>query len=225
MWCVPELNREYVERMENVLDLLARPLNPREPVLALDERPVQLLDSLRVGRTAKPGCVARRDYEYRRCGTANVFCIVEPLAGRHFTHATRNRKRGAFARALARIERAYPDARKIHLIVDNLNTHSERSLVLTFGELEGRRLWRRFAVTYTPKHGSWLNPAEIEVSLWSRECLGKRRVPYLVQLKHFTALWNRDADRRRRKISWSFKSADARSLFRYQVFTTPRSKH
>jgi hypothetical protein len=86
MWCVPRLDDEYVERMENVLDLLAKPLNPREPVLALDERPVQLLDSAREGRAAAPGRLARRDYEYVRRGTANIFCVIEMLAGRHFTH-------------------------------------------------------------------------------------------------------------------------------------------
>jgi hypothetical protein len=211
--------------MEKVLDLLARPLDHLEPVVVLDERPVQLLDSLREGRPSAPGKLARRDYEYRRCGTANVFCIVEPLTGRHLTHATRNRKRGAFARALQRIARAYPRACRIHLVMDNLNTHTEKSLTDTFGEQEGRQLWRRFAVVYTPKHGSWLNPAEIEVSLWSRECLGRLRVPNLAQLKHRTSLWNKDANRRRRKIAWAFRSTDARRLFRYSRFTTSRSKH
>lgn len=225
MWCVPELNDEYIQRMENVLDLLGRPLDPREPVVVLDERPVQLLDTLRTGRPASPGKVARRDYEYRRCGTANIFCVVEPLAGRHFTHATRDRKRGSFARALRRVERAYPDARRIHLVMDNLNTHTKKSLTQTFGTREGLRLWRRFSVHYTPKHGSWLNPAELEASLWSRECLGKLRIPNFAQLRHRTSLWNRDANRRGRKIIWAFETEDARRLFKYKRVTTLRSRH
>ena len=124
-----------------------------------------------------------------------------------------------------RIANAYPRARRIHLVMDNLNTHTERSLIETFGEHHGRRLWRRFDVKYTPKHGSWLNPAEIEASLWARECLGKLRIPNLPLLKHRTSLWNSDANRRKRKIVWGFRSVDARRLFRYSRFTTSRSKH
>ena len=225
MWCVPELDDEYVRKMEDVLDLLAVPYNPQEPVVVLDERPVQLLDSLRTGRRCAPGKIARRDYEYVRCGTANVFCIVEPLAGRHFTHATRNRKRPAFARALKRIARAYPTARRIHLVMDNLNTHGIASLIKTFGLSEGSRLWRRFCVHYTPKHGSWLNPAELEASLWSRECLGRLRVPNFAELRHRTSRWNYRANQRRRKIIWAFETLDARRVFNYERITTLGSRH
>jgi hypothetical protein len=111
-----------------------------------------------------PGRPARRDYEYARCGTANVFCVVEPKTGRHQTHATKNRTATQFARALKRITR-YPAARTIHLVLDNLNTHREKSLIATFGAQAGHRLWRRFTVHYTPKHGSWLNPAD-----WKPAC-------------------------------------------------------
>jgi hypothetical protein len=225
MWCVPKLDDEYIERMEDVLDLLARPLNIREPVVALDERPVQLLDSVREGRPASPGKLARRDYEYVRRGTANIFCIVEMLAGKHLTHATKNRKRDRFARAIKRIADAYPRAACIHLVLDNLNTHSEKSLVETFGELEGRRLWRRFRIHYTPKHASWLNPAETEVSLWSRECMGRRRIGSLAELRTRTKLWNAAANRRKRKIIWAFETADARRVFGYERVTTSVSRH
>jgi hypothetical protein len=215
MWCVPKLDGEYVERMEDVLDLLAKPFNRHEPVVALDERPVQLLDSAREGRAAAPGKLARRDYEYVRRGTANIFCIVEMLTGRHFTHATKDRKRARFASAMKRIADAYPRADCIHIIMDNLNTHSEKSLIDAFGEHNGQQLWRRFRVHHTPKHGSWLNPAETEVSLWSRECLGRSRVGALAELRTRTKLWNADANRRRRKIIWAFETADARRLFGY----------
>ena len=136
--------------MEAVLEVLNRPLDKHAPVVALDERPVQLVDSLRPATAMAPGQPARRDYEYARCGTANVFCVVEPKTGRHQTHATKNRTATQFARALNRIARSYPAARTIHLVLDNLNTHREKSLIATFGAQAGHRLWRRFTVHYTP---------------------------------------------------------------------------
>jgi hypothetical protein len=159
MWCVPEIDREFIDRMEDLLELYAKPEDASEPVFCLDERPVQLVDAELPGRRARPGKIAKRDYEYIRRGTANIFCIVEPRAGRHQTHATPNRKGYAFARALQRISKGRPKARTIHLVVDNLNTHAEKSLRAHFGDLAGKRLWKRFILHYTPKHASWLNPA------------------------------------------------------------------
>lgn len=225
MWCVAKLDQQYIERMEDVLDTLAKPDKPQEPVLALDERPVQLRDSARPGRPMKPGKPAREDYEYVRRGTANVFCIVEPKRGRHLTHATPNRKAVLFAEAIRKIARSYPKAKKIHLIMDNLSTHCERSLVTAFGPKRARMLWSRFEPHYTPKHGSWLNPAEIEASLWSRECLGKDRVGTFQALAARTSAWNTEATRLRRPIRWTFTSAKAREAFRYQRSTTPEAQH
>ena len=225
MWCVAKLDQEYIERMEDVLDTLAAPAKLQEPVLALDERPVQLHGSARPGRPMRPGKPAREDYEYVRCGTANVFCIVDPKRGHHLTHATPNRTAMYFARAMRQIARSYPKTKKIHLIMDNLSTHSERSLITAFGPKQGRKLWRRFKVHYTPKHGSWLNPAEIEASLWSRECLGKDRVGTLPVLAVRTSAWNTQATRLRRPIRWTFTSAKAREVFRYERSTTPGAQH
>src|SRR5262252_6726435 len=171
MWCVPAIDDEYVARMEDVLELYARPVDPKEPVVCLDERPVVLHDCERPELPARPGQPTRRDYEYVRCGTANVFCVVEPKTGRRLTHATARRTAKDFAFALRRIAGRYRRARTIHLVVDNLNTHCEKSCVEAFGRA-GLRLWQRFTVHYTPKHGSWLNAAELEASLVSRECLG-----------------------------------------------------
>ena len=154
MWCVPELTPEYVARMEDVLRVYARPVKASEPVVCLDERPVVLHDDSRPGVAMKPGRVGRKDYEYVRRGTANVFCIVEPLTGRRLTRATRNRTGAAFARTLKRVADRYANARKIHLVMDNLSTHSKTSLVKTFGDAEGVALWKRFRVHFTPKHGS-----------------------------------------------------------------------
>jgi hypothetical protein len=132
MWCVPKLDDEYIDRMEDVLDTLAKTIDSKEPVLALDERPVQLHGEARTGIPMAPGR-PRRDYEYVRRGTANVFCIVEPKVGRHLTHATTNRKGPRFAAAMQRIADAYPKARTIHIIMDNLSTHREKSLTDRWG--------------------------------------------------------------------------------------------
>jgi hypothetical protein len=225
MWCVPELNAEFVERMEDVLRLYARPYRESEPVVCLDERPVQLLDPARPPVPMRPGRLARADYEYVREGTANIFCIVEPQTGRRLTYATKNRKGRAFARALQRIARRYAAARKIHLVLDNLSTHAEKSLVDTLGGAPGRRLWRRFNIHYTPKHGSWLNAAEMEASLVSRECLGTVRIGHLHSLKSRVAAWRLRADRARRPIRWKFTVRDARRVFRYDGIITRRSEH
>ena len=225
MWCVPAVDEEFIQRMENVLKLYARPFKWDQPVVALDERPVQLLDAARDGGAMRPGRLARTDYEYVRHGTANIFCVVEPLTGDRLTYASRNRKAAAYARTLARIEKKYPTAKTIHLVQDNLSTHTERSLITTFGPKEGSRLWRRFTVHYTPKHASWLNVAELEASLVSRECLGGRRIGTLTMLRHEVAAWRRRASEQNRTIDWRFRVHDARRVFRYDGIKTPRSQH
>jgi hypothetical protein len=211
--------------MEDVLRLYARRYDEAEPVVCLDERPVVLRTSEREPIAMRPGRPPRTDYEYVRQGTANIFCIVEPKTGRRLTHATSNRKGRAFAVAMGRIARRYPKARRIHVVMDNLSTHSERSLVAAYGQDEGRRLWRRFKVHYTPKHASWLNAAEMEASLVVRDCLGRRRIGSLPALQDEVTTWNRLADRQRRAINWRFRVSDARRVFRYSGITTPRSEH
>ena len=225
MWCVPEINAEFVARMENVLELYARPYRPREPVVCLDERPVQLLDPARADVPMRPGRTRRSDYEYVREGTANIFCIIEPLTGRRLTYGSANRTGRAFTRALERIARRYPRARKIHLVMDNLSTHSLNSLKTTLGEMEAQRLWRRFQVHHTPKHASWLNVAEMEASLVSRECLGSTRIGHLHTLKSRVAAWRLCAEKDKRSIRWKFTVADARRVFRYNGIITQRSEH
>jgi len=215
MWCVPKLDDEYIERMEDILDLLEKPIDPLQPVVALDERPVPLRSDVRQTRPARSGKARRRDSEYRRHGVANVFAIVAPHEGRHLTHATRDRKGPRFASALKRVARAYKHADTIHLIVDNLSTHTKKSLIRAFGEAQAEALWSRFTIHYTPKHGSWLNPAEIEISLWSRECAGKDRIATLAELRKRTSRWNQRANREQRRIRWRFRTEDARRTFGY----------
>ena len=144
--------------MEDVLDLYAREHDEREPVVCLDEKSKQLLrDLLPVHEPTKPGQIRKRDHEYVRYGTMNIFAVVEPKGGKHHIEITPQRKRSHFARQIEKLSQRYPRARTIHLVMDNLNTHSETSLIQHFGEMKGRRLWKRFTIHYTPTPGSWLN--------------------------------------------------------------------
>lgn len=216
MWCIVELNEEYIERMEDLLNLYEKPLNPKEPVVCLDEKPVTLHDNYRKTiDNNMPGKILKRDYEYIRKGTCNVFCIIEPKAGRHLPKVTKNRISREFAKVIKRIHKKYLNAKKIHLVLDNLNTHKEKSLIDYYGKQEGKRLWRKFKIHYTPKHASWLNQAEIEISSFSRQCLGKRRIGDIKVLKRITDSWSREMNKEKVKIFWKFTVAKARKKFKY----------
>ncbi|HSR52126.1 MAG TPA: IS630 family transposase [Acidobacteriota bacterium] len=225
MWCLAELDADYIAKMEDVLALYEKPYNPCEPVVCLDEKPVSLHAEVRPPKAAAPGVAAKRDSEYKRQGTANVFCAVEPKAGRHFSYPTPRRSGAEFAQVLAKLAKAYPAAREIHLVVDNLNIHCRKSLISRFGEQAGGRLWDRFTLHYTPKHGSWLNQAEIEIGLFARQCLGSRRFEDLPTLRRETKAWNRRINRKRTTIQWSFTRLDARSAFHYQTNLFTRSEN
>ena len=216
MWCVAELDEEYIRRMEEALALYEKPLSEQEPVVCIDEKPVVLHADLRPPRPLRPGRIARRDSEYRRCGTANTFCGVEPKAGRHFTRVTADRCSPQFADYLLEIAEPYPGADTIHLVMDNLSSHTRKALVERFGEPAGGWLWDRFRVHHTPKHGSWLNQAEIEISLFSRQCLGRRRIPSLGDLRREAQAWNRSMNRGRVTIDWRFTRKQARMKFGYK---------
>jgi DDE superfamily endonuclease len=216
MWCVAELNADYIQTMEDVLAVYEKPYNPAEPVVCLDEKPVSLHADVRAPIPAKPGKVAKRDNEYRRCGTANVFGVVEPKAGRHFTTATPDRSAFQFAQVVCRLALQYPEAKTIHLVMDNLNTHGRKSLTDLYGADIGGEIWDRFTIHYTPKHGSWLDQAEIELSLFSRQCLGQRRISDLSLLQRETKAWSRQANRARTTINWRFTRRRARQTFHYE---------
>lgn len=225
MWCVAELDEEYIAKMEDVLKTYEKPYDPQEPVVCLDEKPVTLHADVRPPQPAKPAREARRDNEYKRCGTANVFCAVEPKAGRHFTCPTPNRSAAQFAQVLREVVEQYPEAKTIHLVMDHLNIHGRKSLTDFYGEKTGGALWGRLNVHYTPKHGSWLNQAEIEIGLFSRQCLGTRRIPNLATLRRESRAWNRRVNRRRVKINWQFTRKAARKKFRYRNNFFTRSEH
>jgi transposase len=224
MWCVPELDDEYIAKMEDVLDLYERPYDPLEPVVCLDERPVQLRDDKRPRRPASPGKPARYDYEYVRLGTANIFCAVEPLGGKHMANVTPDRSGTEFAKMLMHIALRYPNARSIHLVVDNLNSHRLASLVRHYGEKKGTELWSRFAVHYTPKHGSWLNQAELEICLVNRECIGNRRFRSIKELHPQIQRWLRRINREGHVFAWCFTTDKARQKFAYDPIRTKRSE-
>jgi hypothetical protein len=179
MWVVADLDDDYIAKMEDVLEVYEWPYDPRQPVICFDEKPITLHADLRPSSPAVPGREARRDNEYKRRGTANVFCAVEPKAGRHFTFATPDRSGFECAQVAVKLAMAYPNAKTIHWVMDNLNIHRRKSLVDVFGEQMAGEVWDRFTVHYTPTHGSWLNQAEIEIGIFSRQCLGKRRIPDL----------------------------------------------
>lgn len=201
--------------MEDVLDVYERPYSAREPVVCFDEKPVPLQEDARAPKPATPGHLAQRDYEYVRKGSANLFYSVEPLAGRHRVEATADRTAPRTARALKHLAHAYPNARTIHLVWDNLNTHCEKTLTDTYGQRKGHALWRRFTPHYTPPHGSWLDQAEVGLSVLSRQCLGHRRIGTLALLQREVGAWRRDVNRQRLRFQWHFTSRKARATFHY----------
>lgn len=225
MWCVAELDDEYIAKMEDVLETYEKAYNSAEPVVCLDEKPVTLHDEVRTASPAQPGREARRDNEYERRGTANVFCAVEPKAGRHFTFPTPDRSAFQFALVACELAMQYTEAETIHLVIDNLNIHRRKSLTDAFGEEMGREVWDRFTMHFTPAHGSWLNQAEIEIGLFSRQCLGTRRIPDLKTLRRETRAWNRRMNRDQIKINWKFDRRAARRKFGYKRKPFRRSQN
>jgi hypothetical protein len=224
MWCIAELTPEYIGKMEDVLEVYERPYDPAGPVVCLDEKPVTLHADVRPPQPPTPGRIAKRDSEYKRCGTANAFCAVEPKAGQHFTWPTPDRSADQFAQVLFDLAMHYPTATSIHLVMDNLNTHCRKSLARLYGEDLGGEIWDRFTVHYTPTHGSWLNQAEIEISLFARQCLGRRRIPTLCAFKREANAWNRRMNHQKVKINWGFTRKKARAKFGYKNNGSTQSK-
>ena len=209
MWCVAELDEAYIKNMEDVLAVYEKPYDSAEPVICIDEKPVSLHADVRPPSPAKPGKPAKQDNEYERRGTANIFGAVEPKAGRHFTAATPDRSGYQFACLVKRIVACYPQAKTIHVVMDNLNIHRCTSLITHFGEEKGGSLWDRLTVHYTPKHGSWLNVAECEFAILTRQCLS-RRTPTVGELRRRVGAWENARNERLVEAKWRFTTADAR---------------
>jgi transposase len=202
---------DFVWRMEDVLDLYARPYDPERPVVCFDEQPRQLIAEVRTAMPAAPGRPQRVDYEYRRQGTANLFLSFEPLAGRRHVAVTAQRTAQDFAQQMrALVDAHYPAAAVIAVVLDNLSTHSPAALYQAFPPAEARRLLQRLEFHYTPKHGSWLNMAELEFSALSRQCLD-RRIPDQETLRHEIATWEAGRNATRATVHWRFTVTDART--------------
>jgi len=206
----PQANAEFVAGMEDVLEVYRRPYDPQRPVVNMDERPVQLVKETRTPLGARPGTPRRYDYEYERAGVASVFLFTETLRGWRKVTARERRTAVDWAGELREIlDGEYPDAEKVILVCDNLNTHKTASLYKAFPPAEARRLAERLEIHYTPKHGSWLNIAECEISVLSRQCLG-RRTPGLSALRRKVLPWARERNERQRGVDWRFTTEDAR---------------
>ena len=196
--------------MEEVLDVYERPYDPRFPQVCFDEASRQLVGESRTPLPAAPGRPARYDYEYVRNGVANLFMVSEPLAGKRFVTVTDRRTAVDFAHVIKDlVDVRYPQAERLVVVMDNLNTHTPASLYLAFPPAEAKRLADKLELHYTPKHGSWLNMAEIELGVLSRQCLG-RRIPDKPLLKGEVALWQAARNRAGTAINWRFTTADAR---------------
>jgi len=196
--------------MESVLDVYKTPYDRKVPVVCMDESPKQLIKQTRIPIARKPGQDAKEDYEYSRQGVANIFIANEPLKGKRYIRirSSKTKKDWAyFVRYIA--DQLYPRAEKILLIMDNLNTHKPSALYETFPPQETKRIWDRFEFIYTPKHGSWLNMAEIELNVLMGQCLN-RRIDSIATIRKEVKAWQQNRNNKKAKINWQFKTDDAR---------------
>lgn len=203
------ITAEYLWRMEQVLDIYERPYDSAHPVVCFDERPCQLLGDVLMPIPMKPGRVERQDYHYKRNGTCVVLMAVEPLAGRRVVNVTEQKTKKDYATFMKALAASYPDAEKIVLVQDNLNTHNPSSFYEAFPADEAFTLSQRFEMVYTPKKASWLNMAEIELSALSKQCLD-RRIAEMRTLAVEVGSWTKRRNRLKATICWNFTKTNAR---------------
>lgn len=210
-WCIPpDKNAAFVAQMEDVLAVYTRPMDPTHPLVCFDETSTQLVGEVRVPIPMSPGHPERYDAEYERMGTANLFLLTAPLLGWRSITVTDHRTRVDFARIMRDLVDVYfPDAACITLVMDNLNTHCAASLYQAFEPAEAKRIWDKLEIHYTPIHGSWLNMAEIEFSVLSRQCLN-RRIPDQTILAREIQAWVGARNANQSPIQWRFTTDDAR---------------
>lgn len=207
----PEHNAAFVANMEDVLEVYRRPYDPHRPVVCLDEQPVQLVGETRTSLPAEPGQAQRYDYQYERLGTAAVFMATEPLAGWRKVNVRDTKTALDLAYEIRELlDVDYPHAEKVVLVWDNLNTHAPASLYKAFAPEEARRLLERLEIHYTPKHGSWLDIAEIELSVFTRQCLD-RRIDDIDTLRREAKAWAERRNTEQTGVDWQFTSEDART--------------
>ena len=196
--------------MEDVLDVYKRPYDPKHPNVCLDETSKQLIGETRTPVPTRPGQPVRYDYEYKRNGVANLFMMSEPLVGKRYVKVTQRRTKIDWAYCVREmVDQIYPDAEQIVLVMDNLNTHNKSSLYEAFEPAEAKRIADKLEIHYTPKHGSWLDMAEIELGIMARQCLS-RRIDSMEQLKDEVAAWQMIRNTAEAKVNWRFTTEDAR---------------
>jgi hypothetical protein len=196
--------------MEMVLDVYKREFDPLHPVVCMDESPKQLIAETKIPIPASPGKPARHDYEYKRCGVCNIFMACEPLAGKRIVEITETKTKQDWASFLDDIAGQYQEAEKITLVMDNLNTHTPGSFYETFPPEQAKALWDRFDFVYTPKHGSWLNMAEIELNVLIGQCLN-RRIDKIDVVRSESNAWQASRNNKGAKVNWQFRTEDART--------------
>lgn len=196
--------------MEDVLEVYTRPYDPKRPLICMDEMPKQLLAEVREPLGVQPGYPLREDYQYQRNGVADLFMLFEPLQGKRYLQVTRQRRRIEWAQVMKYLaDELYPEAEIIGVVMDNLNTHTPAAFYQTYEPEEARRLTKRFEFHFTPKHGSWLNMAEIELSVLARQCLD-RRLPDIETIYQEVQAWQDQRNSQVVKVQWQFTTADAR---------------
>ena len=208
-WCIPEVSAEFVAPMEDLLDLYAEPYDPVRPVICFDESPKQLIGEVREPMPPQPGAPARQDTEYKRNGVRNLMMICEPKRGWRNVLIMQRRTKIDFAHAMRHIVECYPDAEVIRVVLDNLNTHTLGALYEAFEPIKARALAERLEIHYTPKHGSWLNIAEIELSRLSNMCLSQR-IANVETLRREVEANVRERNAKAIPIKWKFSTQDAR---------------
>jgi hypothetical protein len=221
-WCIPpEQNGEFVCHMEDILEVYRRALDPKRPLVCMDEMPYQLISETRIPLPPRPGQTECHDYEYQREGVANIFMVFAPLLGQRWTRVTKRRTRKDWAYLVRDIvDVLFPDAEKVVLVMDNLNTHVGGALYEAFPPAEARRILNKLEIHYTPKHGSWLNMAETELSVLSRQCLD-RRIGTQQCLESEVLAWTQARNTSATTVDWQFTTDDARIKLKrlYPVIT------
>ena len=212
-WVIPpEQNAEFVANMEEVLETYAKPYDPEQPLVCMDEQPFQLLLETKVPIPATKEHGRRVDYEYERNGTASIFMFTEPLSGFRQATVRKRRTKEDWAHEVAHLlDTRYADSYKITLLMDNLNTHTKGAFYTVFEPTIARAYVKRIDFVYTPKHGSWLNVAECELSAMSRQCFAGRRIGHLAELRHEINAWATLTNERQRSVDWQFTIDDART--------------
>lgn len=223
-WVIPpEDNAEFVACMEEILDVYERPYDPNLPVICMDEQPIQLTKEVRTPIKATRNHPKRVDYEYERAGTASIFIFTEPLAGWREAKAREKRTKTDWALEVAELlDTRYAHCEKVILVCDNLNTHTKGAFYEAFKPQEARAYVKKLQFCYTPKHGSWLNVAENELSSLTRQCLKDRRFEDLATLREAIGDWSQDINSTQRGVDWQFKIDDARAKLK-SVYPTIES--